>query len=301
MIIDIHTHTFPDKLADQFTSQLSQSAGIVHYIDGTINGLLESMAVSGVDYSVIVPIVTRPHQYKTINRAAVHVNEVYGDRGIHSFGSVHPENENYKEIIHDLKTAGIKGIKLHPVFQDVNFDDIRYMNIIDYASSLDMIVLVHGGYDLSFYPEGAQVTPERTKKVVEAVAPPKMIMAHMGAWGAWEEMLELLGEHKIKMDTSFTMTKTRDYAAKYTKEYLELHTTEQIGDLQLTERNPPTLSRELFLKMVARASAENIYYGSDSPWNLQSEEIDVIKNSGLAESEVSMILGENAKKLLELS
>lgn len=300
MIIDIHAHTFPDKHADKFTAQLSKSAGIVHYTDGTVDGLIRSMHTSGIDHSIIVPIVTRPGQYETINRTAIETNEKYGDAGIHSFGSVHPENENYKDIILGLKHAGIKGVKLHPVFQDVNFDDIRYMNIVDYASSLDMIVLVHGGYDLSFYPQGDQVTPARTKNVVETVRPPKMIMAHMGAWAAWDEMYDLLADYKIMMDTSFSMSPTRDYAAKYSAEYLETHPTEQIGELLTTPIDPPTLSNELFVKMVRRVGAENVFFGSDSPWNLQSEEADVIRTSGLSESEINMILGENAKKLLEL-
>jgi len=37
MIIDFHTHTFPDELADRAVGTLAHSGGIHNYLDGTFS------------------------------------------------------------------------------------------------------------------------------------------------------------------------------------------------------------------------------------------------------------------------
>jgi len=48
VIIDFHVHCFPDKLAPRAVSQLAANAGIPPRVDGTINGLKESMKRAGI-------------------------------------------------------------------------------------------------------------------------------------------------------------------------------------------------------------------------------------------------------------
>ena len=43
MIIDFHTHTFPDELADRAVGTLAHSGGIHNYLDGRVDSLKESM------------------------------------------------------------------------------------------------------------------------------------------------------------------------------------------------------------------------------------------------------------------
>ena len=57
------------------------------------------------------------------------------------------KTENYKEILKEIKNLGLKGIKLHPDYQDMYFDDIRYEHIVDTASELGLITVVHAGAD----------------------------------------------------------------------------------------------------------------------------------------------------------
>ncbi|MBQ2450544.1 MAG: hypothetical protein II273_03090, partial [Lachnospiraceae bacterium] len=37
-----------------------------------------------------------------------------------------------------IKELGLPGIKLHPDYQGVMIDDVRYMNIIEYADAMDL-------------------------------------------------------------------------------------------------------------------------------------------------------------------
>ena len=58
MVIDFHTHTFPDRIAKASIESLSECSGIIPHTDGTVAGLERSMEAGGVDISVILPVVT---------------------------------------------------------------------------------------------------------------------------------------------------------------------------------------------------------------------------------------------------
>ena len=46
MVIDIHTHTFPDKIALAAVDKLSASGHIPYFSNGTVSGLKNSMEKS---------------------------------------------------------------------------------------------------------------------------------------------------------------------------------------------------------------------------------------------------------------
>jgi len=64
VIIDSHTHIYPDPVADKALSTvISNTKGRLNACtDGTFNGLLSSMDAAGVDVSIILPIATSPGQ-----------------------------------------------------------------------------------------------------------------------------------------------------------------------------------------------------------------------------------------------
>ena len=101
MLIDFHTHTFPEELADKVVLKIAGDASIRHYTEGTNPSLLRSMDRAHVDMSVILPVVTKPSQCGTINKVAKEVNDKYFPRLL-SFGGIHPDNEDYKDILKDL-------------------------------------------------------------------------------------------------------------------------------------------------------------------------------------------------------
>ena len=80
MIIDFHTHIFPDKIAVPSIEFLSAKSGVKNNIDGTAAGLAKSMEQSGVDMSVVLPVATKPKQFDSITRFACEINEKYVSR-----------------------------------------------------------------------------------------------------------------------------------------------------------------------------------------------------------------------------
>ena len=196
MIIDFHTHMFPDKIAARTIDFLSKTGGDMNpFTDGTWKGLKESTKQAGIDHSIVLPIATRPGQFHTINEFATHFQE----GTLISFGSLHPESENYKEELKQIQDMGMKGIKLHPDYQDTYFNDIRYKRIISYATELGLIISVHAGQDPKC-PDNIHCTPAMAEEVLNEVEPEKLVLAHMGVmnsgvrWksGWLEEMFILL-------------------------------------------------------------------------------------------------------------
>ena len=263
MLIDFHTHTFPDELANKVILKIAGDASIRHYTEGTNASLLESMDRAHVDMSVILPVVTKPSQCETINKVAKEINDRYFPRLL-SFGGIHPDNEDYKEVLKDLAESGIKGIKLHPLYQGAAIDDIRNLRIIDCASELGLIVVIHAGKDLSF--PGDFADPDRISRMLDEVQPEKIVLAHMGSYACWEEVYDQLCGRGAYLDTSFSLNPIRPLK----------DTPEGRESLAANPMLVPPLSRELFRKMVEKNGADHMLFASDSPWGDQKETFDLV-------------------------
>ena len=67
MIIDFHTHIFPDKIAESAINILSKKSNLVPQTNGTVLDLQNKTKEVGIDYSLVLPVVTSPKQTKSIN------------------------------------------------------------------------------------------------------------------------------------------------------------------------------------------------------------------------------------------
>ncbi|MFA9464917.1 MAG: amidohydrolase family protein [Velocimicrobium sp.] len=269
MIIDFHTHIFPDAMAEKTIGEMAKKADCKAYVNGTADALLNSMEESGVEYSVILPVATKPTQFKTINTYAVALNESFQNKKgpkLISFGGIHPEARNYKEELREIVALGLAGIKLHPDYQGMMIDDIKYMRLIDYASSLGLIISVHAGMDFGS-PKIVHCTVRGARRVIDEVKPEHLILAHYGGIGFWEEVEETLIGQNVYLDTAFIFSK---------------------------------IKQEQFLRILRNHGSEKILFGTDSPWYGQRESLEVLENWGLSEEEKNNILYKNASKLLRL-
>lgn len=265
MIIDFHTHIFPDKIAARTIEALEAKAGLTASTDGTLNGLLASMEAAGVDMSVVLPVVTKPSQFETINAFAASVNEQYKGKLL-SFGGIHPDTEDYRGELDRIKELGLKGIKIHPDYQGVMIDDVRYMNIIEYADSLDLIILTHAGIDIGL-PDPVHCPPDKMRKVMDKLHPKKMVVAHYGGWNQWEEVYEYLAGENLYLDTAFTFG--------YIKE-------------------------DMFYKILEKHGADKVLFATDCPWGYQKKDVEAFRSLQLPQDIKDAIFYKNAEKLLEI-
>lgn len=282
MIIDFHTHTFPNNIAGQVIHKLSLDSCTLPFSDGTLNGLLRSMQTAGVDYSVTLPVMTNTAQVEKINSSIITNKDTLFAQGIVAFGGLHPDYENYKEELKRLDSAGIKGIKLHPAYQNIDLDDIRMLRIIDAASELGLIVLIHAGMDIGIYDHNYS-SVSHILKVIDEIHPPKFVLAHMGNWGRWEEVESDLAGAPVYMDTAFAVGAITP--APYAKK------------APLISEN---LTKDAFVRIVKKHGADKILFATDSPWEDQADYIRRIHDMPLTPEEKANILSKNAAKLLQL-
>ena len=282
MIIDMHTHIFPEEISAAVIEKLSRVARVPAFADGTLSGLKKSMDEAQINLSVILPVATLTRQVEKINSSSAALDEKFSGEGIFSFGCIHPDFTNYREELGRVKNFGLKGIKLHPVYQDTNLDDVKFLRILDRAAELDLIVVTHAGLDIGF-PGVVRCSPQMACRVVEEVGEFKFVLAHMGGWKNWSDALKILGDKKIFIDTAFSTDKIIPRK-----------------DFVWNEDDLKLLDAEQFMKFVKIFGAEKILFGTDSPWTAQKISLDFIKNLPLAEDDKNKILGLNAQKLLNL-
>ena len=86
------------------------------------------------------------------------------------------------------------GIKLHPDYQGVHFDDDRYINIMKKAFERGLYVITHAGLDVG-YPDHIHCTPDMILNALSklgSLAENKLILAHLGGFQLYDEVLEKL-------------------------------------------------------------------------------------------------------------
>lgn len=279
MIIDFHTHSFPEKIAVKALKALSDSSRAVPYTDGTANGRFSSMKEAGIEFCVDLPVATKAHQVCDINDNAIKNLEKEKDIGIIQFASMHYEFENVGKELKRIKDAGVKGIKIHPAFYELDISDKRIMNIIYEASALDLIIMTHAGWDIGF-EERNYIPVNSLLKIAKEINPKKMILAHMGGWNDWDRVESDLAGSEYYFDTSFSLGK--------------INARPDLREPMRTEN----MKDEDFLRLCKKHGLSKILFGTDSPWSDQTEYVNKIKELDFTEGEKEQIFYLNAKSLL---
>ena len=263
-IIDVHAHAYPDALAHKAMDGLCKvNSGTVPAADGTIAGLIHAMDRGGIAACCMLPIATRPKQAASILKWVSGLLEQYTSRII-PFGSVHPFSDNFEKELEGFKKAGIKGIKLHPMYQDFAADDRRAFPVYEALQAMGFIVLFHAGYDIA-YPESRNASADKFVVIMDNFPKMKIIAAHMGGWKKYREVRDILCGRKIWMDTSF------------------------INEI------PSPLRKEIF----SSHDMEKFLFGTDCPWAYPENLSALIESfPELSENDKEKIFHINAEKLL---
>ena len=264
MVIDFHTHAFPDALAPRAIAGLFESAGgkYTPCHDGTVNGIKTNMKKFGVDISVVQPVITKHKQTESLNKWAQSINE----GNIISFGGIYPHSDDPKADIDFVCSLGLKGLKFHPEYQDFTVDTPEMIRVYDYALSKGLILLFHAGFDIAYKPP-FRSGPAAFRRIMDELKGGTIVAAHMGGMYEWDSSEELLAGTGIYLDTSMGFN--------------------EYGD-------------ERFIRLVNAIGSKNILFGSDSPWSNAGEEIKRINALPLTKEQKNDILGCNATRILNI-
>lgn len=262
MLIDIHTHMFPDKLAPKALESLSKICKSPYYTDGTVAGTRNSLKEWGVTAAVVMNIATKPNQQTTINNWAASIQA----DSLFCFGSVHPDAPDAIDELARIKELGLYGVKFHPDYQNFFIDEERMFPIYDAISSLGLPVLFHAGAD-PLSPNLVHAMPKSVAKVAGLFPKMKIIAAHMGGMARYDEVEEFLVGKNVYIDTSMSSR---------------------------------ICSLEQFKRIIRKHGSERVLFGSDCPWSRPIDELQFLLTAKLRDYDYENICGRNVINLLNL-
>jgi predicted TIM-barrel fold metal-dependent hydrolase len=279
-IVDIHTHTYPDAIAERTVAALASVAKIVPHSNGTASGLSQGEKEAGISLSVVLPVATKPGQVEKINTRAAAANQNYEETGVFSIGAMHPEYENWYEELARIKELGLKGIKIHPVYQGTDIDAPAFLSILKRCAELGLFVITHAGDDIG-YPGMIHCSPEMCLHVTQEIPDLKLVLAHMGGWGKWEDVRRLLADTDVMIDTAFSLN--------------PVHRRYEDGTVK---DESILMDDDEFVSMIQLFTADRVLFGTDSPWASQKEYVSRMLALPLTDEEKEKIFSLNALKLL---
>lgn len=261
--INAHCHVYPHKIA----ARAIEGIKTFYQIDNmTLNGetddlIKEGDALNTVHY-LIHSVATIPAQVNSINEFIASEVNAHPDL-FTGFGTLHPDSEDIEADYNHLLELGLKGVKLHPDFQNFSLADERGFRIADVIAKNPVPVLIHCGD-----PRNNFSNPPQMAVFLEKYPELTIVGAHMGGWEMWDESKEILPKYKnLLVDCSSTF----------------YHMSPEEGT-----------------ELVRAFGAHRIIWGTDYPMWEAPVELGHFDRLDLTDEERQLILYENAAKLLGL-
>ena len=274
MIIDFHTHNFPDSIAQRAIATMVEKLRheFVPFGDGTLACQLAAAKADGIDRCVMCPIATKPSQADVILRTALEIRD--GEKGeeaarvIIPLASVHPFDPAFKLRLKAIADAGVPGIKLHPYYQGFRLDDPAVFPFFSAVRDLGLVVIAHCGYDHGFPDEPMSCGPAEIAALLAAVPGlgPRFVAAHLGG-----RVGNPPGATDILLDTGCFI----DTAC-----------------LEILQDDADAI------RVMETWPVDRIVFGTDYPWNRQGRLVEWVKAHRSDSAEQERIFHQNAERLL---
>ncbi len=260
MLVDIHTHAFHPKIASRAVVHLNEHYRLNCACEGTIDDLRRRERKAGIDHFVVLCAATSEAQVIPANAYAVTLQQTYPE--VTAFGTLHPDHGNWEKRLEELRTAGIRGIKLHPDFQGFRLDDPRLLPMFE-AAQKDFVFLIHIGDVLP--PERNPSCPYKLAALLDFFPALRVVAAHLGGYRHWEAALEVLIGRNVWLDTSSCT---------------------------------PFISDALLKEILNRHPRERLLFGTDYPlFDPFEERMRLQQRTGFSDAELERIM-ENGAALL---
>ena len=261
-IINAHCHIYPEKIANKAVLGIRDFYDLNMSLDGTVEGLLRDGGKVGVTHYLIHSVATTPKQVESINEFIAETVNEHPDL-FTGFGTLHPDSDDIQGDFDYLIELGLKGVKLHPDFQQFAMNEERAFKIGEVVRDGKVPMLVHCGdfrYNYS--------NPEQIKAFLEEFPEIPFIGAHFAGWSVWEEATaKLAGTPNLYVDLCSSLY---------------------------------DLSPETAVELIHAYGSDRVLWGTDYPMWESVSEMEYFNKLDLTDSERSQILYENAAKLLKI-
>ena len=260
-IIDFHTHIFPEAIAQKATDNVGNYYGIAMEGNGRAEQLYGCLKNGPVTDAVVFSSATKAEQVPHINDFIAENVKKY-PRFI-GFGTLHKDFEDAENEIKRIMALGLRGIKLHPDFQEFSIDDPKMYEIYALLEG-KLPVLFHVGDRNTDYSK-----PKKISKLLEDFPKLVVIAAHMGGYSEWENAKEELYGKDVYVDTSSCF---------------------DVG-----------VSQEMMRELVHAHRTDRVLFASDYPHVLPQTDYQKLCACGFSEDVLTKLLWENGADLLNLT
>ena len=259
-IIDIHTHIYPNDIAQKATDSVRNFYDIgTDGLNGTVEQLLRHKQAAGIDKCVVLPVAIRPDRVRGINEF------IHEQSGRHQdfigFGTVHAAMDNIGDEVGWVLDHGLHGIKMHPDSQRFAIDDLRLFPMYEAAEGR-IPLLIHIGdhrYDYSH--------PVKLHRILDLFPRLQVIAAHFGGYSMYEEACDILWDTNCVFDISSSLMFLQEGKAE---QYINTY------------------------------GAERVAFGSDYPMWDPVTEVETFMNLKLSPEQLEQIAWKTASRVLKL-
>lgn len=257
---DAHAHIYPKKIAEKATASVGAFYGLRMENLGLAEVLLEQGRRAGIDRFAVCSVATRVEQVRSINSfiegACKEHPEFVG------LAAWHQDIEDIEGELDDIESRGLRGIKLHPDFQEFRIDDPKLMPFYRAVHRRGLPVLFHTGDKRKDFS-----SPRRLAGLLDRIPELTCIAAHLGGYTEWEAARECLSGPNVYVDASSSLG---------------------------------FITREEALKSIYHFGTDKVMFGTDFPMWRAGEELERFFGLGLSEKENRAILYDNFARLYKL-
>jgi predicted TIM-barrel fold metal-dependent hydrolase len=277
MIIDFHTHVFPPEIKKDRSKyiELDPCFALLYSEPkakiATADELIASMDEAGISVSVITNIGWTTHELCVETNDYILESISRYPKRLIGFCAVQPQSpEGAVAEIERCARAGIKGVgEMRPDIQLLDLsDELMMAPFVETLRKFKLILLTHAsepvGHD---YPGKGGITPDVLYPFITSFPDLTIVCAH---WGGGLPFYALMPEVKKAMANVFF-----DTAA-----------------------SPLLYTPQVYNQVIQLVGADKVLFGSDYPLLAQGQLLKEIKALNLPEETESLILSDNARRLL---
>lgn len=250
-VFDVHTHIYPEAIAERAVSALGKFYDFVPEGLGTYDDLVDIYEGMKPDGFLILCVATNSHQVEKVNDFVAEKLNKARAAGFeaHGFMGMHQDHPDKLGECERCAALGFDGLKIHPDIQGVNITDERFYPVYEWLEKNGKAVYFHMGDNR---PQYLFSKPAQLAQVAADFPHLRIGAAHMGGYMETADACAPLAELKnIWYDLSSTMWYR---PSEHTDRLIRLFGVEKImfGTDYPVKRLPDELGR--FMKLDLDAS-----------------------------------------------
>ncbi|MGM9652735.1 MAG: amidohydrolase family protein [Eubacteriales bacterium] len=203
-VFDIHTHTYPEAIAERAVENLGRFYDFVPEGKGTYADLSAQAPENNIRGFLLFSVATNPHQVPKVNDCIASLVQKSRAEGYLTvgFAGMHQDYPDFAGEIERAVRLGLRGVKLHPDIQGIDIDDPKLLPLYEIVEGR-MPICFHMGDNR---PQYRFSEARKLRHVLEMFPRLEVIAAHLGGYRAHEEAIEYLAGHEnVWYDTSSSL------------------------------------------------------------------------------------------------